>query len=353
MRWENWGVVRRFAPPSRSLAVVLHALGTLFGAGISAGVIFNLTAGCIEADDPGFARDLRDIQVKVNQGTRIGAAVSGYSHRFTSTYASAIRSGEQAGSLPDVLVMLSELERQWYKTRYEIYQALIYPAFVSMLLALMVFLLVPVLVNQLLSATQTGGPLPWPTAWLWRVCQWMQSWPFWLVMGVALWQALHVAGYARLRERVVRFLQQLPIVGTALRAAAFHGFFTTFYVSAKSGVALRQALLGAADVVGNQALTRSVRERTEALVTGQDMTLGGVFDEFEPIARELMRTAEETGKVEVMARSLSEHYASLLSDRIQAALSLLEPMLMAVMGLVVGFVVVATFLPLTTLAESL
>jgi len=352
MKWEIRGAIRRLAPPSRSLAVVLHALGTLFSAGISAKQIFSLTASCIDVDDPGFAEDLREIQCKVNQGTKIGSAISGYSHRFTSTYASAIKSGEQAGSLADVLVMLSDLERQWYRTRYEIYQALIYPVFVSFVLALMVFVLLPILVNNLLSATQMGAPLPWPTALLWRVCHWMQSWIFWAGVLLVVWQVLHVAGYARLRQQVLKGLQQLPIVGTAVRAAAYHGFFTTFYVSSKAGVALRQALTGAADVVGNQVLTGRILDRTEALVQGQG-TLAEVFDDFEPIARELMKTAEETGNIEAMAKSLSEHYANLLSERIQSALSLLEPLLMAVMGLVVGFVVIATFLPLTQLAETL
>lgn len=352
MKWEKWRAVRRLAPPSRSLAVVLHALGTLFSTGVSANLVFSLTAGCIEADDTEFAEDLREIQLKVIQGTRIGTAISGYSHRFTSPYISAIRSGEQAGSLSEVLTMLSELERQWYRTRYEIYQALVYPVFVSLVLALLVFVLLPMLVHNLLSATQTGGPLPWPTALLWHVCQWMQSWVFWLVVLLVLWQILHIADYARLRQRVLRVLQQLPIVGTAVRAAAYHGFFTTFYVSTKSGVALKQALTGAADVVGNQVLTGAILDRTESLVQGQG-SLAEVFEDFEPIARELMKTAEETGNVETMAKALSNHYAGLLSERIQTALSLLEPILMAVMGLVVGFVLIATFLPLTKLAEAL
>jgi type IV pilus assembly protein PilC len=347
MRW--W--FRFFRPPSRELPLFFLALSTLLESGMSLPRSLECCHSLVKADYPELARAIDGIFRKVAEGANFATAFTAYGTVFSPLHCNLIKAGDQSGRLPRVLRSMAEQEEQWYVTRQKIYQALTYPALMALVLAALMLFVLPATVVGLVPALASHGPLPWPTQLLFQACQAMRSPPFWLGLLFCLGVAGRMLGNSTLREKLLQRLHSSPVLGRTLHAAGCHGFFYALHLQTEAGLNLHASLRSAADVSGHRPILESITRQNRRFREGE-ITLPEVFVDFEPVVVQSISTLHETGKGDQIFASLSRFYKFQLEDTIERALNLLNPLMTLLMGLVIGFVVVATALPIVRLADT-
>lgn len=328
------------------------ALGTLFESGMSLPRSLQCCYDLTIADYPDLARAVQGISKRVAEGASFGTAFTAYSTHFSPLHCNLVKAGDQSGRLGTVLMNLARQEEQWYVTRQKIYHALTYPVLMAIVLALLMLIVLPMTVVSFLPALQGHGPLPWPTQMLWQVCRAMQSVPFWLCLVFVGWLASRVLSNSALRERGLHFLHRLPVIGKALQAAACHGFFYALHMQTAAGLNLHSSLRSAADVSGNQVIIQDITRQSKRFREGE-ITLPEVFEGFEPVVVQSLHTVQETGKADQIFAILARFYQLELEDTMERTMNLINPLLTLIMGIVIGFVVIATALPIVRLADTL
>lgn len=341
-----------FRPPSRDLAVLFLAMSTLLGAGVSMVRSLECSVQLMEPDYPELAQSLRGIARKISEGASFSSAFTAYGRHFSPLHCSLIRTGDQSGDLAEVFSALARREEEWYVTRHRVYTALTYPALMGVLLALMVLVVLPVTVTRMLPLVAGDQPLPWPTAVLLGLCQAMLSWPFWLGVVVLGFLVLRSVSTSSLRESLLLAMHRLPVIGRTLKAAACQAFFYALELQTNAGLNLHSSLRSAADVSGNRVLQESITRQSKRFREGE-IELFQVFEAFDPMVAQSVVTLQETGQAHKIFPALARFYQMQVDNTLEKALSLLNPLITVVMGCIIGFVVIATALPIVNLADSL
>ena len=343
---------RLLSPPSRQLPVLFLALSTLLGAGVDMVRSLDCCIHLTEADYPRLADDLRDISRRIGDGASLSSAFSAYGVHFSPLHINLIRTAEASGKMAEVFTALARREEEWYVTRHKIYTALTYPALMAVAVAVMVLIVLPVTVTSTLPLVAGNQPLPWLTAMLLRVCEFMRTPAFWVAVLASGWMVGRVTSNTALREAFLRRLHSTPVLGTALQAAACQAFFYALHLQTQAGQNLNTSLRSAADVSGNRVFQDSIARQSRRFREGE-IELFEVFEAFEPMVAQSIVTLQETGAPDKIFPVMAKFYQQQLENYLEKALALLNPTLTFVMGGIIGLVVIATALPIVRMADSL
>lgn len=343
---------RLLSPPSRQLPVLFLALSTLLGSGVDMVRSLECCIRLTEDDYPRLADSLADIARRIADGASLSAAFSAYGVHFSPLHINLIRTAEQSGQMAEVFAALARREEEWYITRHKIYTALTYPALMALAVAVMVLVIMPATVTTTLPLVAGNQPLPWLTMALLRVCEFMRSWPFWVMVVVVGWLVGRVGSNIALRESFLRKLHSTPVLGTALQAAACQAFFYALHLQTQAGLNLNSSLRSAADVSGNRVFQDSIARQSRRFREGE-IELFEVFEAFEPMVAQSIVTLQETGQPDKIFPVMALFYQQQLENYLEKALALLNPMLTLLMGGIIGLVVIATALPIVRMADSL
>ena len=346
----------RFRRSGRAqLVLSTRQLATLVKAGMP---LLRALRTVAEQLDPGPLRDVFGaVASDVEAGVKLSEALSSHPRWFPPFYVNMVRAGEVGGLLDEILKRLAELMEKQSRLRDRVKSALMYPAFVmvaavGILLVLMVFV-VPTFLGMF---TELGSNLPWPTLILITTCNVVRTW-WWIVL----------LGLAALGALIRMFLQTPPgrrLADQAALAAPGFGslveriiiarFARTFGTLISSGVPILSALETVRATVTNVVIDDALQEVEHSLKVGESlarpMELSGVFP---PLVTRMVALGEETGQLDRMLMQVADSYEEEVEVQLAGLTQLLEPMLIVFVGGIVGFIVIAMFLPLMSLTKLL
>ncbi|MEW6262535.1 MAG: type II secretion system F family protein [Thermodesulfobacteriota bacterium] len=339
--------------PRRSslLADATRQLATLLSAGLP--LVTALATIQEQAEDQEFGRRLALVREEVIRGESLTAALAGQPDLFPSEYVHLIRAGEMSGALDLVLTRLAENLEIQVARRAKVQAALAYPAFMTLVgLGVLTFLLTFIIPTLTGLFENLGAGLPWPTRLLLASSALFRSyWWAWLLLlagaGFGLKRLLgRVNNYRRLERAAFR----LPVFGRLWLKLKLAQAFRGLAVMTGGGVALSAALAVTAQGLGRSSLAELLTQAAEKVAQGRSLSEGLSGGLFPPLARRMIAVGEASGTLPEMLGRVAKAYEEETDRTLAALTSLVEPIIILVMGLLVGFVVLAVLLPIFDLS---
>ena len=269
---------------------------------------------------------------------------------FNDLYVAMVKSGETGGMLDDVLLRLASVLEREVHLRQKIKSAMTYPVavvgLVTLIMSAMLFFVVP----QFKSIyTQLGGTLPLPTRLLLMVSDSAKKYWYIMIISIVVFVFLfrRYKKTAAGRAMLDMIKLKIPIFGTLFHKTALSRFSSTAGMLLKSGVPILQALDIVADTVNNKVLSKAVVD-VQAAVRGGASRWPSAWRHpvFPPMVVQMLAVGEETGQVDVMLEKVAQFYDNEVEASVDALTSLIEPLLIAIIGSCVGAAVIALYMPM-------
>jgi len=343
-RMDLWSRVRK-----KDVATFSKQLAALLEAGLP---LVEALSGLSEqaAENRVFMGVVKDIREKVIEGEDLSEAISSYPKIFSPVFIGMVKAGESSGTLEKVLRELSELTDKEIAFRNRVQAVLAYPVLVSVVgTGIVIFLLAIVLPVLTRIFVEMSHALPLPTRLLISAGGFLGK--FWWLIFVSLaaicWGLYRAVGTDSGRRYFDRLKLRLPVVGTLLLKSSISRFCRTFGTLIAGGVPILQSLDIARNVAGNKIISDSIRHARQDVKEGEGITnplrKEGIFP---PFALRLISSGETGGRLEEMLFKVSDIYDDEVSATVSVLSSLVEPIMIILMGIVVGFVVLAILLPI-------
>ncbi len=286
-----------------------------------------------------------EVLARIQEGKTLSDALSEHAAVFPPLYVNMVRAGEAGGVVESVLERLSEYLESSEKARDEIRSAMTYPLILALVgSASIVVLLTYVLPKFTLVFADLGAAMPASTRFVMAMSDGLQRY-WWVVLGVAAVVTIAFRRYASTREgrlRTHRWMLEMPLIGELVRKVQVARFARTLGTMLQSGVPLLRSLdivraIVANVVIGN-ALQSVQRDVSEGKGLAQPLERTGVFP---ALALQMVSVGEETGRLDDMLLIVADHYDREVSNTVSRLMSMVEPAMLLVMGLVTGFIVIA------------
>lgn len=299
---------------------------------------------------------VQDVLDAVKGGAPFSKALARHPQHFDDFYVNMIRSGEVSGQMAGVLARLVEHMERLRALRESVVSASIYPLILmGMSVAVLVFMMVFVVPRFRPMFADVGDALPLPTQILMASSDFFLAWGWLLALALALagylgWRWLRSpAGRAWWQERVLR----LPVIGALVARYQLTLFARSWGTLLGNGVPMLTALGIATDTVGNQVLRAPLLRVAPAVKEGARVVDAmGKLGIFEPLAINLIRVGEETGKIGAMALELADILNREVETGIKRALTLLSPLMIVVLGVLVAFILVSLMMGILSINQA-
>ncbi len=300
---------------------------------------------------------ISEIADEVDGGARLSQAFARHPDVFNNFYVNMVRSGETSGHLDEVLSYLADQREKDYDLMSKIRGAMIYPAFILSALCVVGVIMMVFVVPRLTSIlTETGGELPLATRILIGTSGFMTK--FWWLLLILVVGA--VAGLRfSLKQRPVRrwwdwMKIKLPIFGKLFQRIYIIRFTRSMNTLLKGGVPLPHALEITAEVVGSAVYRDLILRTVKQVQDGNPIAVEFVNSPEVPVmVSHMLSVGETTGQLEQILDRLTQFYAREVDNLVSNLVSLVEPLIMIIMGLAVGVMVAAIIMPMYNLASSL
>ncbi|MBD3247829.1 type II secretion system protein GspF [Candidatus Falkowbacteria bacterium] len=299
---------------------------------------------------------ISEIAYEVDGGASLSSALAKRSKIFTDFYVNVVKSGETSGKLDDVLNYLADEMEKDYDMMSRIKGAMIYPAFVLTGLVVVGTIMMVVVVPKLTEILQeTGSELPFSTKIVIGVSDFLIS--YWiiaviLVVGMVLGVRVLISSPAG--KRWIDSLKlKLPVFGKLFQYIYMVRFTRSMKTLIAGGVNITKALSIVSEVVGNEAYRSIIEESAKEVQEGN--TLSSVFEHSSQVPRmvpQMINVGERTGKLELVLEKITDFYAREINNILSNLVTLLEPIIMIVMGVAVGIMVAAVIMPMYNMANQ-
>lgn len=339
----------------KDLVIFSRQLSILISAGVPLTEALKDAAGQTKNDK--FKKALLKVAAGVEGGSKFSEALESQPKVFNSFFINIVKSGELSGRLQEVLLYLADQLEKDYDLRRKIRGAMIYPAFVMSSLfvigILMMVFVVPKLTEML---NQTGATLPLSTRIVkgtsdFLVIYW---WLVFLAVGVLVGGIIYAARQPAGRRIADNLKLRLPIFGKLFNYIAVIRFCRSMHTLMVGGVDIAHGLGIAADMVGNEVY-RDLVLKMQAGVSGGG-ALAEALDESKLVPKmlpQMLKTGEETGRVDEVLERISEFYQREVDNIIANLMSLLEPVIMIVLGVAVAVMIMAIILPMYEISSNM
>lgn len=338
---------------SSDLAVATRQLATLVGAGIP--LVDALVALIDQVEKPRFKTIWSEVKQKVNEGAGFGDALATHPKTFNGLYVNMVRAGETSGALDVVLNRLADFTESQAELRSKLIGTMIYPIVMLVIAAVVVSILMGFVIPKIARLFETQKvALPLPTRVLISASSLVQNWWFVLVpIGVAIiWGFRRYIQSERGQPQWDRFTLNVPIFGPLIRMVAITRFSRTLSTLIGSGVPLLAAFDIVKNVVQNSILLQVIETARDAVKEGDSIAAPlKRSGEFPPIVTHMIAIGEKSGQLEEMLGNIARSYDVQVDARLRAMTSLLEPLLLVLMGIIVAFIVFAILLPMMQISS--
>jgi type IV pilus assembly protein PilC len=357
-------VVQRglFGPPARKaaageLALFTRQLATMIGAGIPLLESFEILAEQTKETNKGFGMGLQECADLVRGGTEISEAMGRFKKIFPEIYINMVKAGEASGQLDVILNRLADFLEAAEALKSEIKSAMTYPVIsLTLILGITGYLLIGVVPKFEKMFTSLHATLPMITQIVLGCSKWLTG----NILTVFIIIAMLVAGYiAAMKTKQGRRVKdivmlKMPVFGPLMQKVALSRFSRTFGTLLSSGVPLLQALEIVASTAGNTIIEEVLLATRESVRRGESITsylqTSWVFP---PMVVKMMGIGEKSGALEQLLGKISDFYDQQVHATVKSLTSLIEPIMLVIMGTVVGIVVLAIFYPILELQKQL
>jgi type IV pilus assembly protein PilC len=303
-----------------------------------------------QTSDLVFRAIIRQVKLDVASGTPFSEACEKYPKAFPKLFVSMVRAGEASGNLGDILAKTASYFDETVKLNKKVKSALTYPITViifsiALVNVLLVFV-IPVFAEMFESF---GSDLPAPTMALMALSDFLKGYIIYLVFGAfIIWKVIGKFFATPAGRKVKDFLLiKLPIFGELIRKISLSRFCRTFSILMKSGVPILQALEIVASGANNTYIERACLEISRTVSQGGQISeVIGLNPYFPSMIRHMTLAGEQTGEIDNMLVKVSDFYDVEIENTVSSLTSLLEPMLIVFLGVIIGGIVMAMFLPI-------
>ena len=341
----------RAKPPDVALAK--RQLATLIRSGVP--LVESLTAIVEQTPKAELRKALVAVRDQVNEGVSLADGMRAHPRLFLDYYVNMVHAGEQSGTLEMVLDRLADFTEGQGRMRSKIVAALAYPAIMAILGTIIVGILMVVVVPQVTSIFKDfGRDLPWYTELMIWLSSMVANWWWAGILGLFAFVFLFRAWRRSKGGRKIwdRLVLRLPIAGDIAMKVAVARFARTLATLLKSGVPVLRAMEITRNVMGNAELEEIVDDARRSVQEGESIAVplkrSGRFD---PIVTHMIAVGERSGQLEEMLVSVAGSYELQVETRLSALTSLLEPLMIVVMGGASATIAASIMLPLLKLSE--
>lgn len=340
---------------SRELLIFSRQLSTIVNSGLP--LLQGLDILAEQTEDARFQKVIRDIGTAVESGETFSEALRRYPRIFSDLYVSMIRAGEASGDLDGVLSQLADYLEAMEELKRKIKSAMTYPIVaLTMIIAIAGGLIVFVVPQFAEIFNSFDAQLPLPTRILINLSDGLKS-PITIgislivIVGCVLLYRMFSATEAG-RYRIDQTKLKLPVFGKLLRKVAISRFTRTLSTLTRSGVAILGALEIAERTAGNEVFAKAVRNAGDSVRNGETLAEPlARSGEFPAMVTRMIGVGEKTGALEQMLGKISEFYDSEVKAAVEGLTSMIEPILILLMGIIVGGIVIALFMPILQLSS--
>ena len=333
----------------RDISIMTRQLATLLGSGIP--LVNALIAILSQTVNTQLKRILAQIKEGVNEGNSLAQSFSRYPRTFSPFYINMVRAGEASGTLDIVLERLADFNENQQALRARVKAALAYPLFMFLIGSLVLLFLTTFIVPKITTIfDEVHQTLPGITVFLITLSEFLKSsWSALLLAGIALYVGVR---YAIRKTRKGQYLWdrvkiRMPLIGPMIHKMAMARLSRTLATLLRSGVPLMTALSIAKNVVTNNLMADAVDEAAQNVQEGQSLSAALARSTlFPPFSLQMIAMGEQSGTLEEMLAKIAASYETEVESGIMLITSMLEPVMILVMGLFVGIIVIAILLPI-------
>jgi len=330
------------------LSAMTRQLSILLGSGIT--LVSSLEALILQITNPLFKKVLAQVKESVNEGNSLAFSLSQHPKVFSQIYINMVHAGEASGTLDLVLDRLSDLSEHQQALRTRFKAAMAYPVFMffigTLILLFLITFIVPSITKIFSDMHQT---LPLPTLVLIGISSFLKS--FWWLILLAFGGAIFLVNKLMKTQRGNYIWDEtklrIPVLGAVNMKITIARFGRTLGTLLENGVPLLSALSIVRNIVNNTLVAEAIDNAVEQIESGESLAAPLSQNRwFPPVVVQMISAGEQSGKLEDMLNKVGEIYERETESQIMALTSMLEPVMILVMGLTVGFIVISILLPI-------
>ncbi|MDH3199978.1 MAG: type II secretion system inner membrane protein GspF [Myxococcales bacterium] len=337
------------------VGIATRQLSVLLRSGVP--LVQALSALIDQLDHPELKTAFTDTRNQVNEGANLADAMKAHPKIFPTLYVNMVAAGEASGTLEEVLARLADFLDDQTRLQSKVRGALAYPIVMAVVVVLILFLMMSVVVPKVTAIFENfNQSLPWYTSLLIWVSNLFSN--YWWLLGALLAGGIYWFRRWRNTEEGRKkwdiFVLEVPLFGPLLTMVAVTRFSRTLATLLASGVPVLTAMDITRNVLGNTELMRVVENARESVREGEGIARPlREGDRFPPIVTHMIAVGEQSGQLEEMLIHVADAYDQQVEVRVGAMTSILEPLLIVVMGAVVGGIAFAILMPLLQLNEMI
>jgi type IV pilus assembly protein PilC len=337
----------------KDIVVFTRQFATMIDAGLPLVQCMEILAS--QQENKTFKKALMEIRQSVEGGSTFAAALKAHPKVFTSLYANMVEAGEAGGILDTILNRLAQYMEKAMALKKKVKSAMVYPStIITVALVVVIFLLIFVIPTFKSMFDGFGASLPLPTQIILEASNIVRSY-FLLIIGVIagfvfalkFWYKTTAGQFA-----IDAFMLKTPVFGILIRKVAVAKFTRTLGTLISSGVAILDGLDITARTAGNKIVEQAVQRTRTSIAEGktiaEPLKASGVFP---PMVIQMIAVGEQTGALDAMLSKIADFYDEEVDSAVSNLTSLLEPLLMVFLGVVIGGVVIAMYLPIFKLVS--
>lgn len=335
------------------LTVFTQQLAAMLEAGLP--LVSALEALEEQTENPVFQIIIRNVKNDVSSGRSFSEACAEYPRAFPNLFVSMVEAGEASGSLAEILEKTSTYFEETVKLVKQVKGALVYPAVVIGLAIILVNVLlvfvIPVFAGMF---NDFGAELPKPTQFLIGLSSFLKSYILFLIIGLfgIVWLIKRFVATPRGKVFKDNLIVKLPVIGELTRKVNLSRFCRTYAILMRSGVPILKTLDIVASASGNTFVENACKNISKHISQGGQVSDVVAQDPyFPPMVKHMSRAGEQTGNVDGMLVKVADFYDAEVDTLVKALTSLMEPLLITFLGVVIGGIVMAMFLPIFQLSN--
>jgi type IV pilus assembly protein PilC len=340
---------------TKDVVIFSRQFSTMVNAGLP--ILQGLTIVAEQAENPDFRAVMTKVRDDISNGVPLSDAMAKYPKVFSTLYVNMVKAGEQGGILDIIFERLSEYMEKAEGVTRKVKSAMMYPVVVMSVACLVViFLMVKVVPTFATVFASFGAKLPAPTQFLIDVSDFLASKKAFLIVVFLVVAWIVLTMYRKTKAGAYnwdKMILSLPVFGILVQKAAVAKFARTLGTLIKSGVPIMDALETVAKTSGNLVIEKAVFNARDSVREGKTLTQPLKESKvFPPMVTQMINVGEETGALDTMLSKIADFYEDEVDAAVEGLTSIIEPILIVFLGVTIGFIVVAMFMPMFEIGNA-
>lgn len=334
---------------TNDVSLFTRQLATMLKAGVPVVKAFDIISEGLENNS--MDQVVTDIKNEISAGSSLAAALAKHPQQFDNLFCSLVNAGEQSGALDTMLDRIATYKEKTEALKSKVKKALSYPiAVVAVSFVVTGILLIKVVPQFAQTFSSFDAELPAFTRFVMQLSEWAQVNAFFLLIMIVcsiLSVKIIITRSKKMAIAKDRLLLRLPIIGNIIKQTIVARFARTLSTTFAAGVSLVESLETVAETAGNQIYHRAIKDIANEVISGQTLHQAiSMTDRFPSMLIQMVAIGEESGSLDEMLTKVANNYEQQVDNSVDSLTSLLEPFIMSVLGVVIGGLMIAMYLPI-------